>query len=215
MPQKTQGTILSVATAQGSTKVITAITAAAPPQVTSSTHGQANGSVGIITTVVGMTQVNNRAFVVGATATNTFELRGDDGTGYTAYSSGGIWTPQTMTAIGEVQGVPELFTGESSELDGTHLGSSAKEFFLGLQDPGGGTLNLFLPSTVDTGQTKLRYLRKYATSAAFLLTLPSGQVCAFVAYVKSFVMSDITPDGLVKATVALRLANEPGSGIPT
>lgn len=215
MAQKTQGTTLSVSTATVASKTITAITAANPPVVTSTAHGLANGAVVVITGVVGMTQLNGRAFVIANQATNTFELKGVDATGYTAYTSGGSATPQTMTAIGEVQGIPELFNGEASEIDVTHLGSTAKEFMLGLQDFGGGTLNLFCPSPTDTGQTKLRALKAAASVGYFLLTLPSAQVCAFAAYVKSFVINDLTPDGVVKATVSLRTANEPGPGLPT
>ena len=209
MAQKTQGTAVAVGTATASTKVITAITAASPPQVTSATHGYSNGDIVYIDSVVGMTQVNKRAFVVANTATNTFELKGVDGTGYTAYTSGGTAAKKTMTAVGEVQGIGPGFDGEASEIDVTHLLSTAKEYLLGLQDFGNVAMTLFLTSPADTGQTRLRALKASATAEAFSITLPSGQVAAFMAFVKSFPFSQISPDAALQASPSLRVTGEP------
>ena len=75
-------------------KTISAITAANPAVVTSSSHGYSNGDFVIITSVVGMTEVNGKTFKVADKTTNTFELQDVDGTdinssAYTAYSSAG------------------------------------------------------------------------------------------------------------------------------
>lgn len=212
MPQKAQGATIAVATAAGATDTITAITNANPGVVTAAAHGNANGSVGVISGVVGMTQVNNRAFIVAATATNTLELKGVDTSttlGYGVYASGGIWTPQTMTNIGECRAIGPGFDGEASEIDTTHLGSSAKEYLLGLQDFGNYALQVFMPSPNDTGQTRLRALKAQAAAAAFLITLASGQSAAFMALVKSFAVDSIEPDGTVRASINLRVTGEP------
>lgn len=68
---------------------ITGITQANPAVVTAAGHGYSNGDEVLITGVVGMTQVNNRTFVVAGVTANTFQLKDVDSTGYTAYSSGG------------------------------------------------------------------------------------------------------------------------------
>lgn len=60
-----------------------------PIEVTAAGHGKSNGDVVFIAGVIGMTEVNNRTFTVANKTTDTFELSGTDGTGYTAYSSGG------------------------------------------------------------------------------------------------------------------------------
>lgn len=75
-------------------KTITGITAASPPVVTCASHGFEDGDIVQISGVSGMTEVNDRIFVVDDKAENTFELQSLDGTdivgaGYTAYSSGG------------------------------------------------------------------------------------------------------------------------------
>lgn len=82
------GTVLETA------KVITNITQANPGVVTSNAHGFANGDVVFIAAVVGMTQVNNRYFMVANIAANTFELQDLNGvnvntSSYSAYSSAG------------------------------------------------------------------------------------------------------------------------------
>lgn len=69
---------------------ITGITAADPPVVTTSAaHGLADGAVVYIEDVGGMTEVNDIFFTVDSASGSTFELLGIDGTGYTAYTSGG------------------------------------------------------------------------------------------------------------------------------
>jgi hypothetical protein len=207
--QKTQGAYLSVGTATAATKVITAITAANPPVVTSAAHGYTNGSIVFITSVVGMTQVNDRAFIVANTATNTFELKGVDGTGYTTYGSGGTAALKTMTEIGTVRSIGPGFDGESPEIDTTHLRSVGKEYLLGLQDFGNVGVNLFITSTTDTGQTRMRALKELATAEAFSVTMPSGQITAFMALVKSFSFGEISPDGALLGSASLRTTNAP------
>lgn len=69
---------------------ITGITQANPAVVTTSAaHTFANGETITPSGVVGMTQVNGNAYVIGNVTSNTFELNGIDSTGFTAYASGG------------------------------------------------------------------------------------------------------------------------------
>ena len=76
-------------------KTITGITQANPAVVTASSHGYSNGDEVVITGVSGMTEVNNKRFLVADKTTNTFELQDKDGvdinsSGFTAYTSGGV-----------------------------------------------------------------------------------------------------------------------------
>jgi len=95
------------------TGIITAITAANPPVVTSATHGLANGDVVSIVSVAGMTEVNNLQFYASAVATNTFALRNITGAGYTAYSSGGVW----RASVGHGTVVTSLLNGKGKTLE--------------------------------------------------------------------------------------------------
>lgn len=77
---------------------ITGATAANPVVITiADGHSIANGTEVFITGVVGMTELNNRAYTTaGATAT-TLQLVGVDGTSYTAYSSAGSLTEYVVS----------------------------------------------------------------------------------------------------------------------
>lgn len=75
-------------------KTITGATQADPVVITAVAHGFANGDIVPIQEVVGMVELNGVAFKVANKAANTFELQNlnetdIDGTGYTAYVSGG------------------------------------------------------------------------------------------------------------------------------
>ena len=78
---------------------ITGVTKANPAVVTTSaSHGFANGDQVQIQDIVGMTQINNKLFTVEGVTSTTFQLKGEDSTGYTTYSSGGI-VRQVLTDI--------------------------------------------------------------------------------------------------------------------
>ena len=72
----------------GATKTITGITAANPGVVTAVAHGYATGDTVIIYGVVGMTQVNGKAYTIIVTDVDHFSI-GVDTSAFTAYSSGG------------------------------------------------------------------------------------------------------------------------------
>lgn len=74
---------------------ITGITKANPGVVTLTAHGFNNGDRILITGVAGMTEINNREYVVANKTTNTFELQNVYGinfstSGFTTYTSGGL-----------------------------------------------------------------------------------------------------------------------------
>jgi len=84
----------SLAATSNTDNVISGATQANPIVVTSTAHTLTEGDEIEINDVVGMTELNGRRFIVGATAVNTFELRDVDGddidsTSFTAYVSGG------------------------------------------------------------------------------------------------------------------------------
>lgn len=100
-------------------KTISGITQANPAVVTATSHGYANGEEVLITGVVGMTQVNNKVFVVANVATNTFELQGVDSSAYTTYTSGGSSFRTSVTlasAAAPTLLAPNIITWTSSPL---------------------------------------------------------------------------------------------------
>jgi hypothetical protein len=71
------------------TVVISAASQANPCVVTATTHGYSTGDEVYISGIVGMTQLNGKAFIVTNVNTNNFSLNGVDSSAYTAYASGG------------------------------------------------------------------------------------------------------------------------------
>lgn len=203
---KAQTALLSVETARASAKAITGLTAANPGVVTAVANGYSNGNIIYVSAVAGMVQVNGRAFVVFAAATDAWSMKGVDTSAYTAYSSGGNGYKCTMTAVGQVANV-DGFDGQASEIDVTHLQSVSKEYLLGLQDFGNLSLELLLDNS-DTGQAKLRALKESAAAAVYTLYLSDGTTAAFVAYVKSFTVS-APKDGAVTCKCVLRITGTP------
>lgn len=206
---KGAGAILSVATATaGAATTITAATAANPVVLTD-TNTYSAGVVGVITGVVGMTQLNNRAFVGSPVTGTSITLKGVDGTLYSAYTSGGSFQSYTMAVVGNVADI-KGYQGQPSEIDITNLASLAKEFVLGLQDFGTVDITCFLASAAsDPGQVQLRVLKQTQTAYPFTLQLADGTITAFMAFVKQFGFEGVKPEGAVGSPIVLRVTNAP------
>jgi len=84
-----EGNYLVTDTAPGSALTITGATQADPVVITIAGHGLSDNVAVYIESVVGMTEINDLVFQIDNPATDTFELHGIDGSGYTAYVSGG------------------------------------------------------------------------------------------------------------------------------
>lgn len=210
MAQKTQGAIAAVGTATAATKAITGATAANPVVITATSHGYTAGQLVYIDSVGGMTQLNKRLFVVANPVTNTFELKGVDGTSYSTYTSGGTAALKTMTTIGECKAFGPGLDGEAAELETTNLQSVNKEFLLGLADSGNLAFQIFIPTAADTGQSRLKALRESGALEAFSVTMPSGQILSLMGLVKSLGISEIGVDGVLLASGSIRVSNAPG-----
>jgi hypothetical protein len=77
--------------ASATSGTITGVTAASPAVVTSATHGLTTGDEIHITSVVGMTELNDRVYTVTVLTASTFSLDSEDSSAYTAYGSAGTW----------------------------------------------------------------------------------------------------------------------------
>lgn len=198
-----QGSIVSIGTATGAAKNITAISATSPCIATSTAHGLTNGDIVTLAAVGGMTQLNGNTVTIGNVTANTFALVGIDATAYTTYTSGGTATPVTWTPIGNVKDFSG-FDGAAAIIDVTNLSSTAKEKRLGLVDNGQFTMNLDQDNS-DPGQIALRAARTAGTIKNFKLTLPNANTASFSAFVQK--ISDAgAVDGIVKNACTLILS---------
>lgn len=95
--------ITNIAWASGTAKAITDITRANPAVVTSNNHGFVNGDRVYITGVNGMTEVNNKIFVVAGASQNSFQLQGINSSSYTKYANKASGTAtKCLTALCEL-----------------------------------------------------------------------------------------------------------------
>ncbi len=91
----------SLAGTNNASVTIISATQANPIVIGATGHGFVAGDEVEIDTVVGMTEINGRRFIVQNPNANDFELQGEDGTGYTAYASAGTATATFVkTAVG-------------------------------------------------------------------------------------------------------------------
>jgi len=169
---KFSGSKVRISMSDGAPKTITDIDQSDPAVVSAATHGFLLGTVVRIAAVVGMTEVNNKLFVVDNPDTGDFELAGVDSTGYTAYTSGGTATPLVfgdfceLTSISQQDGTPD-------EIEATTICSTAKEFETGLSDSGTLTLDYnYAPN--EAVQARFAAAKKSGEQIAIQVVLPNA-----------------------------------------
>ena len=109
------------------------------------------------------------------------------------------------TTIGEVKNFA-FGDGAAADIDITTLASTAKEFRQGLQDNGDLTLELNRDPS-DAGQIVLLEARAAQATREVVITLASGDVATFDAYVKS-VSTDGAVDDVITGTASLKITGD-------
>lgn len=104
-------------------------------------------------------------------------------------NSGG--SPITIGGVVSFSG----FDGESADIDITTLASTAKEFRQGLQEFGNFSIEMMRDPS-DAGQVELLAAKAAQATREVILTLASGDIATFNAYVKS-----VTSSGGVDAVI--------------
>ena len=199
-----QGSTLQINTGTGSAVNITAASQSAPCILTlASGTGLAIGSVGTIAGVAGMTQLNGNKYSVDYINGAKIALAGVDSTGFTAYTSGGTWTPVTSTKIGNLKTFGGL-DGSTQTLDASNLDSIAMEYIAGLKDEGTFTFDCDY-DVADAGQTALDAARAAGALKTFTLTLPNARVAVFNGIVVKFGKAGGVSQ-IVKGTCEVRIS---------
>ena len=105
-----------------SAKSISGATKASPVEITVTAHGFVDNDIVMITGVVGMTQLNDKLYQITKTSDNTFTLNGVDGTGFTAWSSGGTATKGAWYVTKTATAMKSYTSGASGATD--HWGAT-------------------------------------------------------------------------------------------
>lgn len=101
--------LFDISTLTGSVMAVTEITNANPGVVTTLlNHGLATGATAVLQGVVGMTPVNNVAFVITVLTEKTFSI-GVDTASYPAYVSGGVVTPNPRNQVVDIYDYPDTY----------------------------------------------------------------------------------------------------------
>ena len=197
-----QGSTLQVSTGTGAAKNITGLALGFPTIVTSAAHGFNNGDVVTFAALTGNTTLNGQTLTVRNVTVNTFAVNVDT-TGGAAWVSGGTATPVQWTKIANVKTFSG-FDGSSSELDVTNLDSVAKEFEIGLVDPGQFTAEVD-EDDLDAGQLALLAAQSASALKTFKLTFPNGRTATFSGYVKK-IGTQGAVDAVVKRAIDIRVS---------
>lgn len=198
-----QGSVVAIGTGSGAAKTISGISLGNPTIITATAHGFVNGDV---MTLAGLTgadaaTLNGQTVSVRNVTTNTFAVYIDT-TGKTI-TAAGTATSVTFTNVANVRSFSG-FDGAASEIDVTNLDSLAKEFRLGLVDPGQFTFEIDYNSS-NAGHVALRSKQVSGLLSNFKLTLPDSTVITFNAYVKKFSLGGGV-DAVAKTQVDLRIS---------
>src|SRR5574337_647874 len=118
-------------------------------------------------------------------------------------TAAGTATSITFTNVANVKDFSG-FDGAASEIDVTNLDSTAKEFRLGLVDPGQFTINIDYDSA-NAGHVALRAKQVSGAISNFKLTLPNTNVVTFNGFVKKFSLAGGV-DQVAKTAVDIRIS---------
>lgn len=123
----------------------------------------------------------------------------------TVFEIGNADSPLTYTVIKDVASFSG-FDGSASEIDVTHLGSTAKEFLMGLQDYGNFSMEVSFKES-DPGQRLLRVAKGAATKRNFRITFSDGSKALFQAFVLSISAAGAV-DAKIDSSVNLRITGD-------
>lgn len=174
-----RGVRVEMSIAGASTITVTAITQAFPAVATSAAHGLSNKTVGHLSGVDGMVQLDFQAVRVASVATNTFQLEDIDTTLYPAFSGSCFFTAVTSwVTIGNATSY-SIGGGEGDQLDISVLLDDIKQTTPGLLAAQTVTFNIRSETISGTGMAKVRQFARLAQGRVFRITTKDGNVRFF------------------------------------
>ncbi len=174
-----RGVRVEIGTTEGSAVTVSAITLANPGVATATAHGQSNKTIGYLSGVSGMVQVEGQAVRVASQTTNAFNLEDLETTDYTAFSGTCSFYPVTAwSTLGRATGFSQP-EGGSDVQDDTVLLDVTRQQVQGLLNAQTVTINLKSLTISDSAMTALRRAARRQTYLVFRITLHDGNVRFF------------------------------------
>lgn len=174
-----RGVRIEVEKTAGTTKNITAITNANPGVATSTAHGFTDGTVGFLTSVEGMVQMEDMAVRIDAPTTNDFQLQGLNTTGMPAFSGSTVFTPITAWDTLSTATGYQLGGGEADSLDATTLLDDIKQEISGYLAAQSATINVNSETANSAAMQTVFDAAMANRNLTFRITLKDGSLRVF------------------------------------
>ena len=169
---KGRGVRLEVALTYLTADTVTAISLATTGVATAAAHGQANGDIGYMNNVTGMSQLDGQAVRLANVTAGTFELEGIDTTSYAAFTGGSLVVANTWATISNAVDF-QIGGGEAEKLDSTTLLDLIKQEENGLLAAESVTINVNADPLLSAMQ-RVRTLALTSARSLFRVTLADG-----------------------------------------
>jgi len=195
---------LYIGTGTGGAKTISGVTVGNPTQFAATAHGFNNGDRVAIAALTGADAgtLNGNTYTVTHKETNGFAIEVDT-TGLTITAGSGTATPVTFAKIANVRNL-NGYDGVAVEIDVSNFDSTAKEYILGLLDPGHITFECD-DYSADAGQVALQAHQNSSAIANFKHVLPNLDTRTFSGFVKKFAMTSAV-DQVAKRQAEIRIS---------
>jgi hypothetical protein len=157
---------------------VTALTNANPAVATATAHGKANNSVGFMSGVTGMEQIEGQAVRLKNGTANTFELQGLNTTSFGTYTAGDLTTAATWVTLAESTSY-SIGGGSAEKLDATRLLDTVKIEEQGLLPTQTVNIGVLAQDTPSAAMQILQNAVQQGGSVLVRITLPNGAVRIF------------------------------------
>lgn len=174
-----RGVRVEIGATYGTPVTVSGITNADPGVLSAASHGQANKTIGYLSSVEGMVNLEGQAVRVANQATGTFELEDIKTTNMPAFSGTAVFTPvATWATLGRTTGYSQG-GGAAEPLDDTVLIDDIKQEINGLLAAQTVNFNANAMTISDAGMLALRKAAFDSEYLVFRITLKDGNVRFF------------------------------------
>jgi hypothetical protein len=203
------GALVAIASGYGSALTVSAVTNASPAVGTSTAHGLLTGD--FIEVTSGWSRLTNKVVKVGAVTANTFELLGIDSTLTSIYPAGtGTGTVRKVTGYTQLAQILSSASsgGDQQFLTYQFLESDSQKQIPTFKNAAGLTFSVADDAT-QPGYILASTANDDRLQRAVKITLPSGSVLSYNAYISINKTPSLTVNQLMDIQATMSLLAEP------